>query len=169
MSRGHALGLLFHLRSCAHALRMQPEKPKFSLRLIRKNHETDTADDLDASKLSELGTRLLDLRDGDHSEPTSGRPEWSLRQQLLCDVRGHRRYISGHGFPCRRLFRPAWPRYVFAQLTRLANVVCLPLGKSCWRSSSVNLKSRANRPTTSLTRCSCPSPATFKSGSISVS
>jgi hypothetical protein len=104
MSRGHALGLLFHLRSCAHALQMQPEKPRFSLRLIRKNHEPATTDDLDASKLSELGTRLLDLRHADHSEPTPGRPEWSLRQQLLCDVRGHRRYISGHGFPCRRLF-----------------------------------------------------------------
>ena len=78
-------------------------EPRFGLRLIRKNHEPDTTDDLDASKLNQHVTRLLDLRDPDHSERTPGRPEWSLRQQLFCDVRGYRRYIGGHGFPCRCL------------------------------------------------------------------
>ena len=38
-------------------------EPKSSLRLIRKNYEPDTTDDLDASKLGQLVTRLLDLRD----------------------------------------------------------------------------------------------------------
>src|SRR6516162_5813625 len=78
-------------------------EPRFGLRLIRKNHEPDTTNDFDASKLNQHVTRLLDLRDPDHREPTPGKPERSLRRQLFCDVRGYRRYISGHGFPCRRL------------------------------------------------------------------
>ena len=38
-------------------------EPRFSLELIRKNYVPDTTDDLDASELSQLVTRLLDLRD----------------------------------------------------------------------------------------------------------
>jgi hypothetical protein len=36
---------------------------------------TDTTDDLDRSKLSQLVPRFLDLRDTDYREPTPGRPE----------------------------------------------------------------------------------------------
>jgi hypothetical protein len=64
---------------------------------------TATTGDLHRNELSQLVSQLLGLRDADHSEPTSGRPEWSLRRQFRCDGRWDRRYFSGHGFPCRRL------------------------------------------------------------------
>jgi|SRR5271166_2123932 len=64
---------------------------------------TATTGDLHRNELSQLVSRLLGLRDADHSEPTSGRPEWSLRRQFRCDGRWDRRNFSEHGFPCRRL------------------------------------------------------------------
>jgi hypothetical protein len=64
---------------------------------------TATTEDLDRNELSQLVSWLLGLRDPDHGEPTSGRPEWSFRRQLRCGGRWHRRYLSGHGFPRRRL------------------------------------------------------------------
>ena len=69
----------------------------------KKNHEPDPTVDFDARKPTQHVTRLLDLRDPAHCEPTPGRPEWSLRQQFFCGVRRHRRYIGGHGFSCHRL------------------------------------------------------------------
>jgi hypothetical protein len=97
------MGLLFHLRLSTHALKNFAGEPRFSLPRIRKSHEPNTTDDLDPSKLNQHVTRLLDLWGPDHSKSTPGRPEWSLRQQFFCDVRGHRRYIRRYGFSCHRL------------------------------------------------------------------
>ena len=60
-------------------------------------------DHLERSELGQLVSRILDLRDSDHCEPTPGRAERSLRRQLLCHARGHRRYFRGDGFLYRRL------------------------------------------------------------------
>src|ERR1700730_10610482 len=45
-----------------------------------------------------MSSRLLGLRDADHSEPTSGRPEWSLRRQFRCDAGGLGAILVGMAF-----------------------------------------------------------------------
>ena len=74
------------------------EEPGFSLPRIRKSHEPNATDDLDPSKLNQHVTRLLDLRGPDHCEPIPGRPEWSLRHQFFCGVRGIAAILVGTGF-----------------------------------------------------------------------
>jgi hypothetical protein len=64
---------------------------------------TNPSEDRDGNELNQPGYRLFRLRNADHSEPASGRPEWSFRRQFLCHGRRHQRDFSGHGFFCRCL------------------------------------------------------------------
>ena len=78
------MGIVFLLLLLAQ---FEPE-PRFGVSVLQEQQ------DLDRNELNQLVSRLLDFRDADHREPTSGRPRWSLRRQLRGDGRWYWRYFS---------------------------------------------------------------------------